>query len=157
MNTIREWLSLRRRNTGEPLPEQTCFQAVSDLHLEIGQQYEAYSATIPRRAPYLVLAGNIGRLMDHQNYLAFLLTLTLDFDLVFLVLGNHEFYGLSYEDGIARAKQLVAESALNEKVVLLNTTRYDIEISDVTLLGCTLWSGVPEQARQIVNDDTGFQ
>lgn len=67
--------SFRKR---EPL---TSYQINSDLHLEVGQQYS--SILIPASTPYLVLAGDIGRLADY-------LTQIEQFELVFLVLGNHE-------------------------------------------------------------------
>lgn len=46
------------------------FQINSDLHLEVGQQH--FSFQIPASAPYLVPAGDIGRLIDYDSYLDFL-------------------------------------------------------------------------------------
>ena len=45
-------------------------QLLSDLHLEIGQQYLSY--TFPASAPFLLLGGDIGRLIDYDGYLKFL-------------------------------------------------------------------------------------
>lgn len=39
---------------------------------------------------------------------------------------------------------------LNGKLVLLHQRRYDIPNSEVTILGCTLWSAVAEDAREVV-------
>ncbi|KAM3511886.1 hypothetical protein MY11210_004504 [Beauveria gryllotalpidicola] len=58
-------------------------QILSDLHLEIGQQYASY--TFPVTAPYLLLAGDIGRLVDHDNYLIFLEAQTARYEVVLLV------------------------------------------------------------------------
>lgn len=69
------------------------FQILSDLHLEAGQQYSSFK--IPPSAPFLILAGDIGRLIDYDAYAAFLAKQTAQFERVFWVLGNHEFYGLS--------------------------------------------------------------
>lgn len=46
------------------------FQINSDFHLEVGQQY--FSLQVPASAPYLVPAGDIGRLVDYDSYLDFL-------------------------------------------------------------------------------------
>lgn len=120
------------------------FQILSDLHLEVGQQYRSFH--IPVNAPNLVLAGDIGRLIDYDNYLAFLAVQTSRFDCVLLVLGNHEFYGLTFDAAIALAHQLEAEPCLHGKLVLLHQVRWDDPASDVTVLGCTLWSDIPPES-----------
>jgi len=124
------------------------FQIASDLHLEVGQQYSSFK--IPPTAPYLILAGDIGRLIDYDSYLAFLASQTAQFELVFLVLGNHEFYGLSIAAGINQAQKLEQEAVLSRKLVLLHQTRFDVPNSTTTILGCTLWSNIPDNAREVV-------
>lgn len=124
------------------------FQVLSDLHLEINQQYLHFE--IPVCAKHLILAGDIGRLVDYDNYLGFLRKQTDRFELVFLVLGNHEFYNDTIAAGLQRARQLEQEPSLNRRLVLLHRGRYDIPESRVTVLGCTLWSKVPDEARDIV-------
>lgn len=123
------------------------FQILSDLHLEIGQQYEEFQ--IPPKAPNLILAGDIGRLIDYGSYLKFLASQTSSFERVFLVLGNHEFYGMTFDAGIEKARQLEKEPSLGGRLVLLHQTRWDDPASDVTVLGCTLWSKIPEQSAGI--------
>ncbi|KAK7605630.1 hypothetical protein BKA81DRAFT_226280 [Phyllosticta paracitricarpa] len=71
------------------------FQIVSDLHLEVGQQYSSFD--IPASAPHLILAG------DYDAYLGFLRRQTEQFETVFLVLGNHEFYGITFGESIELA------------------------------------------------------
>jgi len=95
MNKLRSFLTL---------PPKPSFQILSDLHLEVGPQYHTFS--IPASAPYLILAGDIGRLVDYEHHLSFLSTHIAAFEKVFLVLGNHEFYGLSYAAGIKLARKL---------------------------------------------------
>lgn len=124
------------------------FQILSDLHLEVRQQYDTYE--IPPHAPYLILAGDIGRLLDYEGYLAFLTRHVNQFLSIFLVLGNHEFYGLTHEDGLERAAKLEREKALLNKVILLHRRGHDISQLGVTVLGCTLWSAVPKEAENIV-------
>ncbi|ROV94747.1 hypothetical protein VMCG_08897 [Cytospora schulzeri] len=129
---------------------QARIQVLSDLHLEFGLQYSSYD--FPVSAPWLVLAGDIGRLIDYEAYLDFLSRQTERYERVFLVLGNHEFFGLDHQAGIEKAHELVVEPRLGGKVVLLHRNQWDDPEpgSNLTILGCTLWSHVPDHAREIV-------
>lgn len=124
------------------------FQVLSDLHLEVNRQYGSFE--IPACSSHLILAGDIGRLVDYNDCLEFLRRQTNQFERVFLVLGNHEFYNISYAEGLEKAKQLEKEPCLNGRLILLHQTRYDIPNSHLTILGCTLWSKIPQEARDIV-------
>ena len=106
--------------------------------------------TFPVAAPYLLLAGDIGRLVDYDNYLAFLEAQTLRYDTVFIVLGNHEFYGTSYPAALDAARRLAEEPSLSQRLVLLDKTRWDSPRSDLTILGCTLWSSIPSERIGVV-------
>ncbi|KAI0474007.1 putative calcineurin-like phosphoesterase [Xylariaceae sp. FL0804] len=123
-------------------------QILSDLHLEVGQQYSTF--TFPVSAPFLLLCGDIGRLIDYAGYLGFLEAQVARYEKVFLVLGNHEFYGLEYHSGIDKARQLSEEPSLADKFILLNRRRWDDPDSSLTVLGCTLWSAIPPDAYDIV-------
>lgn len=126
------------------------FQILSDLHLEVCSQY--YTFAISPVAPYLLLAGDVGRLIDYEGYLAFLAKQTSQFEKVFLVLGNHEFYHLSHTSTLEQAQRLEKEAVLNGKLVLCHQKRWDIELGDsqTTILGCTLWSKINDGAREAV-------
>lgn len=124
------------------------FQILSDLHLEVLQQYDQFD--VPPKAPFLVLAGDIGRLIDYDTYHSFLTRQCEQFQRVFLVLGNHEFYGTSRSRGLRTAHDLVNESSLNGKVTLLDRSRYDCGDSDIVVLGCTLQSSIPPDKQDIV-------
>ncbi|KAI3391898.1 hypothetical protein diail_6638 [Diaporthe ilicicola] len=67
---------------------------MSDLHLEVGQQYLTFNFDVT--APNLVLAGDIGRLVDYDGYVSFWQKQTARYNRMFLVLGNHEFYGTPF-------------------------------------------------------------
>lgn len=134
---------------GRPSAPSVSFQILSDLHLEIKQQYSSFE--IPVRANSIILAGDVGRLADYDGCLEFLQKQTERFETVFLVLGNHEFYKESFKTGLQKAKQLEREPSLNGRLILLHQRRYDIPDSHVTILGCTLWSKVPNEARDIVS------
>ncbi|KAI0006258.1 putative calcineurin-like phosphoesterase [Xylariaceae sp. FL0662B] len=123
-------------------------QVLSDLHLEVGQQYSSY--TFPVSAPFQLLGGDIGRLLDYDGYLKFLEAQVPRYKNIFLVLGNHEFYGLDYESGLDEARRLSEEPCLADKLVLLNRARWDDPDSSLAILGCTLWSAIPEDAYSAV-------
>jgi hypothetical protein len=114
----------------------TSFHVLSNLHLEVNEQYLSFE--IPLCSKQLILAGDVGRLLDYDNYLGFLQRQTDRFDLVFLVLGNHEFYDGTFTAGLQKARQLEQEPSLNGRLVLLHQKRYDIPGSRVTILACTL-------------------
>lgn len=96
----------------------TQVKMMSDLHLEVGQQYTLFD--FPVAGKCLVLAGDIGRLVDYEGYRTFLERQVGRFEKVFLVLGKHEFYGLSYKEGISKAKKLAQEQSLTTKLVFLD-------------------------------------
>lgn len=126
----------------------TSFQVLSDLHLEINQQYLSFE--IPICAKHLVLAGDVGCLADYDKYRSFLRKQTDRFELVILILGNHEFYDDTFAAGLRRARQLEQEPSLNGRLIVLHRGRYDMPESPVTVLGCTFWSRVPDEAKDIV-------
>lgn len=139
----------------KPTPKPTAktkIQFLSDLHLEVGQQYTSYD--VPPRAPILVLAGDIGRLVDEGLEL-FLLKLVENFEKILYVPGNHEFYGTSREEGLEAARALMRHDKLRRKLFVMDKLRLDLD-TELTVLGCTLHSRIlaefePEIARR-VND-----
>ncbi|RAH48454.1 uncharacterized protein BO95DRAFT_49024 [Aspergillus brunneoviolaceus CBS 621.78] len=137
-----------RSYLSKPPPPSCTFQILSDLHLELNQQYVSYE--IPACAEHLILAGDIGRLADYEHYRDFLQRQTDRFKAVLLILGNHEFYGLSIAAGLDKARQLEQEPCLHGRLIVLDRTRYDVPGFDVSVLGCTLWSHVPDGSREIV-------
>lgn len=117
-------------------------QILSDLHLELDNQYSTFD--FPARAPYLILAGDIGRISaDYSAYLTFLVSKCCNrFDRVFLVLGNHEFYNSSHAEVLDLAlTKLEHEPLLKGRLTVLHRRRVDLE-DEVTILGCTLWSHI---------------
>ncbi|KAJ0350624.1 hypothetical protein COL154_004900 [Colletotrichum chrysophilum] len=133
-------------NTG--VAQKGFIQYTSDLHLEAGNQYSTFD--FPAMSPYLLIAGDVGSLADYEEYLVFVRRQTNRFEGVVLVLGNHEFHGLDYDSAIERARQLETEPSLEGKLHILHRDRFDIPGSLVTILGCTLWSLVPDEARAAV-------
>lgn len=60
-----------------------------------------------------------------------------------------EFYGLTYDEGREGARRLMVEPWLQNKLFLLDCNRYDLPGSNITLLGCTLWSKIPPSREQL--------
>jgi len=135
------------------------FQIMSDTHLEVGQQYETFE--VPVCARNLVLAGDIGRLVDYAALLKFLQKQCDNFERVLLVLGNHEFYGISREEGLQKVAALEQEPILQGKLVVLNRKRVDVDdglAGRVTILGCTLQSFItPEQRDKVAMSINDFK
>ncbi|KAF3938716.1 hypothetical protein ABW19_dt0209806 [Dactylella cylindrospora] len=137
-------------------------QVVSDLHLEIpdavlgNRGYLEY--TVPQLSPYLILAGDIGTLNQPESYLCFLRRHCELFEKVFLILGNHEFYGTSRHTGLSSLSSFFDDPIIAEKLVVLNRGRYDFPDSKLTILGCTLQSEIrPEQRSQISRQLNDFR
>jgi 3',5'-cyclic AMP phosphodiesterase CpdA len=114
----------------------------------MGNQYSTFK--FPASAPFLILAGDIGCMIDYDGYRSFLKSQVSRYKKVFLVLGNHEFYGLGYQSTIKKARRLSQERSLSGGLVLLHRTRWDDPDSDLTILGCTVWSAIPKAAYDIV-------
>ncbi|KAG8631957.1 hypothetical protein KVT40_001097 [Elsinoe batatas] len=126
----------------------TSFQYMSDLHLERIR----YIFTITKHASRLILAGDIGRFCDYDQFRDFLSKQCEPhmFDEVLLVAGNHEFYGSSREEGLLAADKMVQEPCMHNKLRFLNRTK--IEYSTVTILACTLHSHIGEGYTRLTND-----
>lgn len=140
-------------------------QIQSDLHLEVSRFYDTFE--IVPKAPYLALLGDIGCLSKgYDEYAKFLLIQLRNFEAVLLVLGNHEPYYSNWEEAkwyIAKFQEdVAARKQAGEQLgtfVLLDQTKFNIDDEEggedgagVTILGCTLFSSVPQNSRK----DVGF-
>lgn len=121
---------------------KTQFQVLSDLHLDHESQYLTFH--IPVAAPYLILGGNIGRLADYDNYHSFLVRRCNLHEKVYLVLGALEFHGIGWMEGLQLAHKMEQETVMKGRLEVLYETRSDVPGTNITLLGCTLWSRIPE-------------
>ncbi|RMJ23309.1 ser Thr protein phosphatase [Aspergillus sp. HF37] len=128
-------------------------QILSDLHLESPTAYDVFH--VDPKAPFLALLGDVGYVKD-DGFFPFLRKQLEIFQIVFLVLGNHEPYASSWAEtkaSVERFRDDVGDSAGKGealgKLVLLEQTRYDVSPT-LTILGCTLFSHiVPEQAENV--------
>lgn len=110
------------------------FQYMSDLHLERIN----YDFHINPVAPVLILAGNIGNLRDEVFYGAFLAKVCRRFELVVLVPGISEFYGITKAEGLEIAVVLARDSRMEGKLNFLYRGDVYWEDTNVTIFGCML-------------------
>lgn len=127
------------------------FQYMSDLHLELFPGFRIRPEDV--RAPFLVLAGDVGTPATRE-YTAFLASCARLYEKVFVVLGNHEGYGKpSWQQAVEDARKTAAEISADDgggAVVVLHNDAYDIVEGAVRVLGCTLWSDVSDDERSDV-------
>jgi predicted phosphodiesterase len=134
---------------------EASFQYMSDLHLEMRPGLRINPNDV--RAPYLILAGDIGDPGTHE-YVNFLTHAAKLYESVFVVLGNHECYGRRMDKAKRLADVACSRAGTGnddnhvDNVFLLNRNR-PFAIAKckngndfIRVLGCTLWSHVPSEA-----------
>ena len=114
------------------------FQVLSDLHLEIHDAVFDF----PKKAPFLILAGDVGD-PSQETYKAFLHEQADRFDKVFVISGNHEYYGKTLDETNDLISGICSQ---REDLVFLNQTSYDLD-DDHVILGTTLWSEMLDDQR----------
>ena len=115
-------------------------QIVSDLHL--GSEI----LRIPPRAPNLIVAGDIS--FNADVLFKFFKRCSQDFDQVYFVPGNHEYYskrGLTTDNFVQNVDRDLEYffSSFFDNVVFLQKKTVEVS-SGVRLMGCTLWTSVPK-------------
>jgi len=118
-------------------------QILSDLHIEMLPQRQF---TFEPRADYLALLGDIGS-PKKPNYETFLLEQAQHFKQVFVIAGNHEFYGSSYDE---TRNQIETICQRHPSLIFLD--RKSVVINGVRIIGATLWTRVPKQNRKNVEN-----
>jgi predicted MPP superfamily phosphohydrolase len=117
-------------------------QVVSDIHLEFSNSYPK----IKPLAKYLFLAGDIGTIYNQQDLKVknFLSYCSLNWEKIFYVLGNHEFYQTeefahqktSFEELELKYKHICSEFT---NLYLLDNSFQEIE-PGINVYGTTLWT-----------------
>lgn len=123
-------------------------QYFSDLHLEF------YHDNIPKvrrlfdlRKPFAniaLCAGDLGK-PSHQSYKAFLQDMSLNYEQVYFVTGNHEYYGMQMS--MNEVDNMCREIARNMPQQNVNFLQNEyMQLSDgVSIFGATFWSHIPKQ------------
>ena len=120
----------------------TDFQIVSDLHIE----YKSTSVPDPLSlitpvADNLILAGDIGSFYQFDQLKNFLIPLCKLFKTVIYIPGNHEYYTMKDYKPQTMSELLDRFYSLTHIITNLHILNRDlIQINDVCIVGCTLWS-----------------
>lgn len=117
-------------------------QYFSDVHLEFRKKIPRF---IPRVAPVLVLAGDIGNPLS-SLYSEFLQKMSDQFEKVFLIMGNHEYYNCSHP--VSSVQNILSNKNLTNFSLLDNS--YE-DYNNHRFVGSTLWSHI--QNREYLNND----
>lgn len=112
---------------------------MSDLH-------DKYPRIISASAPILALVGDIGDPKSNA-YKTFLKDMSILFEHVLVIAGNHEFYGKTLEATIQYIQTACCEAGSN--VHFLN--RSTIALNGILFIGATLWSDISITASQHLN------
>lgn len=137
------------------------FSLLSDVHLEfyksdkLKKLLDKLMKSITSNDSILLLAGDIGRL-DTKSYFdtykLFLNTLSPLYQKMLLIAGNHEYYGLSIEEGNKQLKEL--ETSV-DNLSFLNNDTYTINRENrrpLSILGTTMWGSTDLTYHRSIND-----
>jgi len=114
------------------------FQLFSDIHIELANRVPK----IPALAPYLFLAGDIGKI-NHKFFDEFASYCNNNWKKIFYVCGNHEYYSSNktHEEINTIYKNYFSNF---KNIVFLDDSIYSFEEFQVNIYGSTLWSQVTE-------------
>ncbi len=132
-------------------------QYVSDIHLEFHDKYNEGQITpsmfLKPSAPYLALCGDIG-IPELRAYETFLAWCSQEYEKVFIVAGNHEYYTYRCpikNDMPTKQKRIREIVSQYPNIYFLDCNSYYEENYNLRILGCTLWSDVSlADERQII-------
>lgn len=137
-------------------------QYVSDIHLEFHDKQNKGQIQpdmfVKPAAPYLALVGDIG-IPELESYKVFLGWCSRHWKEVFLVAGNHEYYNhrCPVKSDMQSKCELIRKICQGlPNVHFLNRESYYLPEFNLRILGCTLWSAIPdclfEKAITYMND-----
>lgn len=132
-------------------------QLVSDLHIEFYNDPKLRDFVKKTDANILIIAGDLG-IPCEQSYQNFLKECAEEYEKVFIITGNHEYYQtgntklLSMDDVNEEIKNICKKF---NNVYFLNNDHYELD-ENYVILGTTLWSNIPEssyrEVRNMMND-----
>ncbi|KAK0646876.1 Ser/Thr protein phosphatase superfamily [Cercophora newfieldiana] len=135
-------------------------QIVSDLHLENLSRYGQIK--IAPKAPYLALLGDIGCIQQDAKkgiFRAMIFRLLKQNNAIFYVPGNHEPYNTTWtavEEWLKKTEEVARSKSANGEMIgdfiPMSKNRFDFD-DNFTILGCTLFSEVPEERQKTVEKE----
>jgi Icc-related predicted phosphoesterase len=130
-------------------------QYISDVHLEFLSKYLRKGLTkkfTPKPADILCLAGDIG--YPHSlEYEKFLIESSKNWEKVFLIAGNHEYYTATTKRTMSEKRAKISTWITEHR--LANVTFLDNSYEDYNgyrFVGSTLWSKIPPNPSKLIND-----
>lgn len=126
-------------------------QYFSDCHLEFYpvEQVKSLAGSIDVKGDVLVLSGDIGNPLKTDNhYEIFLSILSAKFPMIFIIPGNHEYYGCN--SMIEAQGQLARICGKFSNIHLLLDSWVDF--GGFRWIGTTLWSKVDKKTGYFIND-----
>ena len=131
-------------------------QYVSDLHLEFYDKIPQLSSFVKPIAPYLALAGDIGK-PGHPQYKQFFDHISPLWEHIFYVAGNHEYYDIPRQKWahktpvtfMERHKEIQEFVATYPNVHFLDHDHpsFFLPRENMAVVGSTLWTHIPEGMR----------
>lgn len=127
-------------------------QICSDLHLELVQNrnWIRDNPLVPK-GDVLIIAGDTFYINDQMGTLDFIKKVSDDFKAVYLIPGNHEYYGgYDVSTGLMSTKE-----SIKSNVFLVNN--YAETIDGVHFIFSTLWSRIQRNILAVMNGMTDFR
>jgi len=121
------------------------FQLISDLHVQSGEYEWSRYVTKQSGVETLVVLGDVMRLVDYNAYLHVMRGFCENFETVYLVPGNHEFY-IDATDRVNTHNNLVQRLYELEHTLTNLTLLYNRHVDlpgNIRLYGTILWCNVP--------------
>ena len=125
----------------------TRIQVVSDLHLEFYPRLPPLNELVVPSAGQLILAGDIVNAKSVNLLDEFFGQLRPHYQEIFYLPGNHEYYG---GEAIAMEREL-ANVCIKHEVIYLQREVW--ESSELVVMGCTLWSEIPEPKFRLMSSN----
>jgi predicted phosphodiesterase len=123
-------------------------QYISDIHLECHDKQDKGNLSpeifLKPAAPYLALCGDIG-IPDLKAYSVFLEWCSQNWQQVFLVAGNHEYYNFRVKPSKSMKEKKEKIKEICDKlpnVHFLDCASFWLEEEKVRILGCTMWTNI---------------
>lgn len=119
------------------------FAYCSDLHLNFG----SLRLENKEQAEVLILAGDVMEADDQKNspvYMEFFEQISKEFNLIFYIMGNHEFWGGNIPGTVDSMRKF-----LPANVIILHNERYDLHKDDgsvVSIVGGTCWTDLGRES-----------
>ena len=116
-------------------------QVFSDIHIELWNKFPQ----LPVKSKYLILAGDISQL-DHSSFYKFLDYCSSNWEKIFYIPGNHEYYSLKKNMNELELKYKYHIRVRYNNIFYLNNSVAELE-HDINIYGTTFWTNPPFSSR----------